>query len=111
MKGRAERIGFNEAVFREFNEQIHAVDQAFSVTTEEPLPLICECGDGLCNERIEMPGSAYEQLRSDPATFAVVPGHVTPDIEEVVARERGYEVVRKKPGTPREMAEASDPRS
>ena len=42
------------------------------------------------------PGSRaeYEELRSDAHQFAVHPGHVYPDVESVVARLKGYNVVR-----------------
>ena len=34
-------------------------------------------------------------MRSDPAQFAVKPGHTIEEIEEVVARTDRYEIVRK----------------
>jgi hypothetical protein len=47
----------------------------------------------------------YEELRSEPDRFAVVPGHAVPtDVEEVVAHGTGWEMVRKRPGGPAELA-------
>jgi hypothetical protein len=46
----------------------------------------------------------------DPAHFAVVPGHEAPEVEEVVARRDGYDVVNKDEGMPRRIAEVTDPR-
>ena len=40
----------------------------------------------------------------DPTRFAVVPGHESPEVEYVVARHHGYEVVEKKPGEPAKTA-------
>ena len=74
------------------------------------MPLICECGDSACTGRLEMTRRAYEELRADPALFAVIPGHVAPDVEDVVRRGAGYEVVRKCEGKPARLAEATDPR-
>jgi hypothetical protein len=107
---REERIGMNEAVFRDVNERIQDVATAFDLTSE-PLDLICECGDASCVARISLTRDDYEQLRSDPQLFAVAPGHVAPDVEEVVANRSGYDVVRKNKGVPREIAEKTDPRS
>jgi hypothetical protein len=103
------RIGVNEALFRQANERIEDLNEAFATLTDE-LVLICECGDPKCVEKISMNREAYEQLRADPAQFAVTPGHETPNVEEVVARREGYDVVRKVEGTPRHIAEVTDPR-
>jgi hypothetical protein len=107
---REERIGMNEAVFRDVNERIQDVATAFNLTTE-PLDLICECGDAACVARISLTRDEYEDVRADSHLFAVSPGHVAPDVEEVVDQRRGYDVVRKFKGVPAEVAEKTDPRS
>jgi hypothetical protein len=109
MDERERRIALNEAVFREANERIRDLNQAFATVTNE-LVLVCECGDGNCAEKISMTPGAYEELRSDSAHFAVVPGHEIPDVESVIARREHYEVVRKNEGVPRKVAEVTDPR-
>ena len=103
------RIGVNEAVFREANERIEDLNEAFSTVTDK-LVLVCECGDGQCVEKISVSREAYEELRGDPTQFAVVPGHEMPTVEEVVARRAGYDIVRKVDGIPRRIAELTDPR-
>jgi hypothetical protein len=107
---REERIGMNEAVFRDVNERIKDVANAFNLTTE-PLDLICECGDAACVDRISLTREEYEGIRADSHLFAVVTGHVAPDVEEVVDKRRGYDVVRKFKGVPAEVAQKTDPRS
>jgi hypothetical protein len=107
---RAERIGMNEAVFRDVNERITDVASAFNMTSE-PLDLICECGDASCVARISLTRAEYEQLRADSHLFAVAPGHVAPDVEEVVETHSGYEVVRKYKGVPAQIAQKTDPRT
>jgi hypothetical protein len=107
---RAERIGMNEAVFRDVNERIQGVASAFDMTSE-PLDLICECGDASCVARISLTRPEYERLRSDSHLFAVASGHVAPDVEEVVENRAGYDVVRKHEGVPAEIAQKTDPRS
>jgi restriction endonuclease Mrr len=107
---RARRIGLNEAVFRQVNERIEELADTFGLTNEK-LDLICECGSATCASRIEMDHREYEALRSDSATFAVVKGHEMLDVEEVVQRRSAYDVVRKRAGEAKEVAEQTDPRS
>lgn len=107
---RVRRIGLNEAVFRAVNEEIEGLSKRFGLT-DDALDLICECGYAECAERIRMSHANYERLRSDPRTFAVVPEHEIPDVEEVVERGDGYDVVRKRSGEPAAIAERTDDRS
>lgn len=107
---REERIGMNEAVFRDVNERIQDVASAFELTSE-PLDLICECGDAACVERISLTRSEYEHVRSDAQLFAVAKSHVALDVEKVEEEHDRYDVVRKYKGVPAEIAEQTDPRS
>ena len=110
MDERERRIGLNEAVFREVNERIRAVGKTFAVVDEQ-LDLICECGMADCAERIQIPAAEYEQLRAKPTHFAIVPGHEIDDVETLVERCKGYDVVEKKAGAAAELARDTDPRS
>lgn len=110
MTAREGRIGLNEAVFREVNERIEQLAETFDLKPE-PLDLVCECGAADCVERITMTHAEYEQLRSESNQFAVRPGHEQPDIERVLERRRGYHIVAKNEGTPKQIAEQTDPRS
>ena len=107
MDRRAERVILNEAAFREANEVLTSLSAA---TPSQNLDLVCECGHDDCIDKIEMTPAAYEQLRSDPALFAVVRGHEIPEVEDVVEQREGYDVVRKH-GEAHAIAEATDPRS
>lgn len=102
------RIGLNEAVFREFNERLRGVAGDFGL---ELLDLVCECGDADCTARIAMSVQEYEQLRSDPLRFAVVPGHELAGFEEILERRGAYDVICKRAGEPAELARETDPRS
>lgn len=110
MGSREERMGLNEAVFREVNERIEDLADRFELKNE-PLDLVCECGDADCVRRISMTRAEYEELRSDPRQFAVHPGHDYPDVEEIVERRKGYDIVSKNQGIPEQIAEQTDPRS
>jgi len=106
---RGRRIGLNESVFREVNERIENAADSFGLTEE--LSFICECGDPDCVQQISMTRTEYEALRSDPTHFAVSPGHEIADVEEIVERRKGYDVIRKREGQPAQAARETDPRS
>ncbi len=109
MEERKSRIGLNEAVFREVNERIEQLSETFGLD-QEPLDLICECGDASCVQRITMSHSEYESLREEPRQFAVSSGHEIPDVERIVEQRGGYDVVEKREGAPAQVARATDPR-
>ena len=110
MQSREERIGLNEAVFREVNERIESLAQTFDLGSQ-PLDLICECGDATCVERIHMTLAEFEELRSVSSHFAIYPGHDIPDVESVIAKRGAYDIVKKNEGRPQEIAEQTDRRT
>ena len=107
---RARRIGLNEALFRQVNEQLLDVTEAVRPAAE-PLELICECGNLDCADHVRIDRDAYERLRSDPLLFAVAHGHAFLDVEEIVEHRDTHDVVRKRAGEARQVAELTDPRS
>lgn len=104
------RVGRNEVLFREINERLEALQEAFDSLAERA-DFVCECGDVSCDEQITMSLAEYERLRSDPTWFAVKPGHEANDVEDVVEKLAGYDIVRKHEGIPADIARAEDPRS
>ena len=103
MDERARRIGANEAMFREVNERIEDLAETFGLG-DRPLDLICECGKASCSQQIRMTSGEYEALRKDPTLFAVYPGHEVGDVEDVIDRRDGYDVIRKREGEPARIA-------
>jgi hypothetical protein len=89
---RKHQIARNEALFREVNERVEEVSEDRAMLTTD---FVCECGDAACTESIPMRDEEYEHVRSDPLLFAVVPGHETGEVEEVVAENQRFNVVRK----------------
>ena len=103
MTTREERVGQNEAFFREVNERVKEVNETFSTLTGTG-DFVCECGEATCVERIRLPMDSYQAIRADPALFAIVPGHDKPDVEDVVEEHGEYAVVRKHEGGPAQLA-------
>jgi hypothetical protein len=110
MEERERQVGRNEALFREVNERIERVSNAFQVTTET-IEILCECGNASCGERIELPLPEYERVRQVSTLFFVRPGHEQLDVENIVEQHGSYDVVRKKPGPAAEVARELDERS
>jgi hypothetical protein len=108
MSEREQRLGLNEAVFREVNERIREVSERFEMPQD--LDLVCECGRRECTERISIAITEYEQVRADAFQFVIVPGHEDETVEVVVARRGTYDVVRKQAEDAAAVAEATDPR-
>jgi hypothetical protein len=106
----ARRVGYNESLFRQVNEQIEHLNQSFGADIST-MTVVCECADGECTERFEVPLTAYEEVRSNPRRYVVAPGHEIAEFESVVGRGEAYEVVQKRDGVAAEVAEETDPRS
>lgn len=106
---RTRRVARNEAVYREVNERIEEINDAFGELTGTFM-VVCECHDARCTEQIALSREAYEQVRADPTHFIVRPGHHASDVEAVIAYEDEYFVVEKHAGKPADLAEKTDPR-
>ena len=103
-----QRLGANEAVFREINEGIERGH--WPGEEHSPVSFRCECARLGCNELIELSPRVYEEVRSNPRRFMVLPGHERLEVEIVVERRAGYLVVEKLDQAG-ERAVATDPRS
>jgi hypothetical protein len=104
MTSSLERLAQNQSLFREINERVKEIAEP-----EEPIRYVCECSHVGCEATIELSGTEYELVRSEPTHFVVAGGHQLPEIEQVVAAHDGYFVVEKVIG--REFSQATDPRS
>lgn len=109
MDERGFRVGRNESLFREVNERLRELGEAFSVVTRDA-QFVCECANSTCTEPIRMPLSEYERVRADPKRFIISKGHEELDYEYVVDESSGWLVVEKRPGGPAGAAIKEDPR-
>jgi hypothetical protein len=100
------RLALNEALFRETNERLEERVRLF-VGEEEMFGVLCECASLDCSERITVTKEEYAWIRSDSAQFVVKPGHSLGAVEEVVAKNDRFEIVRKQ-GVAGEVAEFLD---
>jgi hypothetical protein len=56
---------------------------------------VCECGDLLCDDELEVSRDAYEDIRQYPTRFALTHGHDDPTFERIVSTTAAYAVVQK----------------
>ena len=106
---REERVARNEALFREVNERIKELNE--DAPAETASEFVCECGDPACTEPVSLTVREYEEVRRDPTDFAVLPGHVVPEVEVVIASNDRFAVVRKNEPQAARVAVREDPRS
>jgi len=89
---RAVRTARNESLFREVNERVKELNEAFDALAPSA-EWICECGNAECLEPIQMTYEEYEAVRSRGSDcFLVKPGeaHVVPEAENIVERQFRY---------------------
>lgn len=99
-----DRFARNEAIFREVNERVAEVTDSEARMTD----FLCECGNLDCVEEVSLTDAEYVKLRSNAATFAVVPGHALADVETVIEETDRFHIVEKHPREAA-IAEATDP--
>ena len=93
---RAVRLARNQALYREVNERVKQINEAF----DSLVPLgdwICECGNDGCAQRVALTSDEYHAVRKVETHFAVAPEdrHLFPEVERVVQRHERYWVVEK----------------
>ena len=102
-----ERRATTEALFRDVNERIAESAERFDAAGTE---FVCECSDPNCTHRVAASLAEYEQVRDEPTTFLVVPGHEQEDIEQVVSDRGRFRIVQKVQEVVRRTVIRLDPR-
>ena len=97
----------NEALFREVNERVQDAAEQGAVRQYE---YFCECANVDCTFRVTLSPAEYEAVRADSKQFVVLPDHYTPEVEDLVAQNDAFWIVRKS-GEAGEYVENLDPRS
>jgi len=109
MRGTEEqRLGANEAVFREVNEAIERGQWPGDEGNRAHFR--CECAQLGCTRIVELTVEEYEEVRAHSRRFVVAVGHQQPAVERVVVERPDYLVVEKRDRAG-EVADRTDPRS
>jgi len=110
MDRREERVAKNEATSREINEKIEDAHEEKSQGRDEPIRMVCECGQEACDRILAITLDEYDHVRSDPRQFVVVRDHLIEDVDRVVRETDRFVLVAKRDGTPAAVAADEDPR-
>lgn len=84
------RLTRNEELFRQINEEIDG-NRAGTGT----IAYVCECADPGCADTLRLTAAEYAAVRAGEGQFVVAPGHVVPELEEIVAAAADHVVVEK----------------
>ncbi|HKD94272.1 MAG TPA: hypothetical protein VKB43_06135 [Gaiellaceae bacterium] len=103
-----QRRATTEALFRDVNERIAETAERFEAGGSE---FVCECSDPNCTHRVEASLAEYEEVRDEPTTFLVAPGHEQGDIERVVSDRGRFRIVEKMRTAMRRIVIRRDPRN
>jgi len=102
-----ERRARTEALFRDVNERIAESAERFDADRTE---FVCECSDPSCTHRVTVTLAEYEEVRAEPSTFLVTPGHEQEDIERVISDRGRFRIVDKVQQAVRRTVVRLDPR-
>lgn len=83
----------SQALFRDVNERIRDLNEAFAEQRDLEPTYLCECPDLGCTQSITLPIEAYRRIRAEPTWFFVAADHVDTGLEEVVEDHGAYVVV------------------
>jgi len=92
---RAARSARNELLFRAVNEQIVGMTERFRAQLSD-IDVVCECADQTCVGTIRIAAVEFGKIERADEVFLVLPGHEDRQVEDVVERNDGYLVVKKR---------------
>jgi hypothetical protein len=87
------RAARNQAMFRAINERLTRDDPVAELADSHMIA--CECADPTCVQTLAISATQYEDVRREPRHFALLAGHVYPDVETVIFESSTYVVVEK----------------
>lgn len=83
----------HQALFREVNERIELLQNAWHTATQ--IEFVCECSDNSCSAALVASRTEYLAVRGDARRFLVLAGHADPELERVVDTDARYWTVEK----------------
>ena len=83
----------NQSLFREVNERVQQLQRGWTPLSE--IDFVCECADDSCIAPINIGVAEYEEIRERAERFFVLPQHIYPQVEVVVAKNDRYWTVEK----------------
>jgi hypothetical protein len=87
---REDRVLQTEEFFRDVNDVIARTPGSNGSS------FLCECANPFCNVTFEMSSHDLQTLHMTPGYYVILAGHEIPDLEDVVQKQNGYAIVRKR---------------
>ena len=87
------RAARNQVLYREVNEKMADLNEAFEQVLSLSGTWVCECADLTCIEPMELTLAEYEELRAHPNRFMVIPEHADDTTERVIEEHPNYVVI------------------
>jgi hypothetical protein len=92
MSPRESRYAKNQALYRSVNDRIATLTGNW--WAGQRLLIICECANTGCAKQIDVSLADYERVRELPDWFLIKPGHVVPEVEQVIEQHEGYDIIK-----------------
>jgi hypothetical protein len=90
------KLAEHEVIFREANKNVaDFLTETEGKATKTQLPFFCECSNKKCKNRIKLTPQIYKSLIKNKRQFIVLAGHEIPEIEKVVRKKEGFNVIEK----------------
>jgi hypothetical protein len=93
----AEKVGRNDAAFREANDEIEAAAEDYGLGDGRVVPFLCECSDEQCSQIIRLTLAEYRRARGNPRWFVHAPQHeqAIPGVVRLLEEHERYSLVEK----------------
>jgi hypothetical protein len=85
----------NQMLFRRANERLDERAQEYSADGGR-VPFLCECAGDACLGRVDLTRTEYQEVRSYPERYVILPGHPTIEGETVVSDNGRFQVAEKR---------------
>jgi hypothetical protein len=92
---RKDRMVENEVIFRDVNKNIQEFIEEEGSSVGKKIPFYCECSRPTCLKRIDLTPAEYKKLHRSKSHFVIVSGHGFSEVEKIVDKKQGYQVVEK----------------
>ena len=86
----------NEVIFQQANRGVAEFIAENGGNANTVIKFYCECSNMACRKRIMLTAAKYNKLHKTERYFIAITGHELPDIEKVVSKHRGFNVIKKR---------------
>lgn len=89
------RLKENEVIFMRANKGVADFIEEETGHSNVIVAFYCECSNLDCRDRIKINTKLYKKLHKNPKHFIALPGHEFPNIERIIKKEKGFNILEK----------------